>query len=176
MDTPPIFDESGRPIGGAGASAPATGTLESAPTVPSGVPASPAFQPMSLDDARALLVREHRVAIGDNDPILLSVSLHQAFCGDLEKLLAHHTKRLEALLQTTGNGFADVVEGTLESLRDKTVKASLDQSFALIAAQAEAMQTLRRRMRRFGIYQTFLSVVSLAAALLALAILTHAIR
>ena len=176
MTGAPIFDESGRPIGGAEVSAPATGTPETRPIALPDAPASPEFQPVSLDDARALLVREHRVAIGDNDPILLSVSLHQAFCGDLEKLLAHHTTRLEGLLQTTGNGFADVVEGTLETLRDKTVKASLDQSFALIAAQAEAMQTLRRRMRRFGWFQTFLTLVSFATALLALAILARAIH
>ncbi len=131
---------------------------------------------MSLDDARAVLVREHGVAIGDDDPILMAVTLHQGFVQDLDRLLARHSEGVSALLAATGNSYADTVEKVLESLKDKTVKASLEQSFALIAEQTKAMETLRRRMRRHGLYHTLLSFVTLGTLVLALAILSHIIR
>ncbi len=131
---------------------------------------------MSLDDARAVLVREHGVAIGNDDPILMAVTLHQGFVRDLDRLLARHGEGISALLSVTGNSYADTVEKVLESLKDKTVKASLEQSFALIAEQTKAMETLRRRMRRHGLYHTLLSFVTLGTLVLALAILSHIIR
>ena len=61
----PIFDEGGNPVG----------TLGAAPTPVPADSGEPSFQAMSLDDARAAMVREHGVALGRDDPILLSVTL-----------------------------------------------------------------------------------------------------
>lgn len=161
----PIFDEGGNPVGASGA-APAV-------LADSG---EPSFQAMSLDDARAAMVREHGVALGKDDPILLSVTLHQGFCADLDKLLQHHRACTQTMLKATGDGYAEAVERTLESLKDKTVKASLDQSFALIQAQAEAMQTLHRRMRRFGLLISASTVVAALSCGLVFAFVSQLIQ
>lgn len=138
--------------------------------------APPLPDAMSLDDARALLVREHGVAIGADDPILMAVTLHQGFVRDLDRLLAGQAKRMDALLAAAGTAYAEAAEHVLESLKDKTIKASLEQSLALVGEQAKAMESLRRRMRRHGLYHTLLSLLSLAAVALALAILSNIIR
>lgn len=179
MTEPPIFDpSSGRPVGDAGASAPAIGATS--PQSASTAPPLPAFTPMSLDDARLLVVREHKVAIGDDDPILMAVTLHQGFCADLDRLLStrlgQFSGQLDGLMKTTANGFAEVVEQTLETLKDKTVKASLDQSFALIEKQALAMNTLRRLVRRLCVVIGALSLLAAASSGLVAAIVLHLIR
>lgn len=183
MTEPPIFDpSSGRPVGDAGASTPAIGATTSGTAVPTFGPIAPPpeFVPMSLDDARLLLAREHKMAVGDDDPILAMVSLHQAFCRDLDRLLSarlgQFSGQLDSLMKTTANGFAEVVEQTLETLKDKTVKASLDQSFALIEKQALAMNTLRRLVRRLCVVIGALSLLAAASSGLVAAIVLHLIR
>lgn len=158
MSDEPIFD-------------PVTGEI-----LDSGTDQPPVPVAMSLDDARALLAREHQTTIGADDPILMSVTLHQAFCADLDKLLARHGTRVSEILAATGNSYAEAVEQTLESLKDKTVRASLEQSFALISELTKVTETLKRRMRRYGLFHTFLTLVSLVSCVLALAILSHIVR
>lgn len=168
----PIFDEKGRPL--ADMAAP---SHDADPHLPMpGTDEPPEFAAMSLDQARAMMVREHGVAVGKDDPILLAVTLHQGFCADLNKLLGRYADRISGLLAATGNSYAEAVERMLESFKDQTVQASIQHALALMADQTKATETLRRRLRRYGIYFTFLSVVTVTAALLALAVLLHAIR
>lgn len=171
MSNPPIFDpDSGKAVT-AGEALPqphavATGDGD----------AVPEFQPMSLDDARALMVRVHGVAIGKDDPILLGVTLHQGFCADHEKLLVRQSERIAAMLAETGNTLAEVVESTLDTLKEKTTQASLQNALALMAEQAKAMEILRRRLRRFGIFVSLLTLLSVASCGLVVALVSNLIR
>lgn len=103
---------------------------------------------MSLDDARALLVREHGVAIGNDDPLLMAVTLHQGFVADLARLQTNHEKRIERVLGATGEALGEAVEGVLDKLREKAIRANLETAFALVEAQARSMEKLERTMRR----------------------------
>jgi len=176
MSTPPIFDESGRPVGNAeavpshAAHAPSPDTSVFATDTP------PEFQAMSMEQARSLLSREHGISVGKDDPILMLVTLHQGMCADVNRLLAGYSRSIQAMLTETGNSYADVVEQTLESLKDKTVRASLEQSFELVASLTKATETMKRRMWRFGMYHTFLVLITIASAVLALAVLLQAVR
>lgn len=171
MDTP-IFDEQGRPLGETGA--PPHDADPQLPMPDTDEP--PEFQAMSLDQARAMMVREHGVAVGKDDPILLAVTLHQGFCADLNKLLGRHADRISGLLAATGNSYAEAVERMLERFKDQTVQASIQHALALMAEQTKATEDLRRRLRRYGVYFTLLSIVTIASAVLALAVLLNAIR
>ena len=162
MNTPPDSDpDSGKP-------------LDAAPPMHDDRP--PDFQPMSLDQARADLVRLHGTAIGSDDPLLMAVTLHQGFCTDLDKLLVGHSERIAALLAETGNTLAEVVEGTLDTLKEKTTQAGIQNALALMAEQARAMEILRRRMRRHGIAISLLSFLSVASCGLVVALVGNLIR
>jgi hypothetical protein len=130
----------------------------------------PVPEAMSLDDARALLVREHAVAVPPDDPLLMLVSLHRGFLADYERLLARHDRTIGGLLGATGTACAEAVEHVLDSLKDKTVKASLDQAFALVERQALAVEQMRRTMRRHALFHLLLTLLSITACLLALVI------
>jgi hypothetical protein len=138
--------------------------------------APPAFPVMSLDDARALLVREHGVAVGKDDPLLMVVSLHQGMIRDYDSMLRRHDDAVRTLLGATGNACAEAVQAVLDSIKDKTVKASLDQAFALVERQAVAMEQFHRTLRRHRLVHSILTVLSLAGCGLAIAILFSIVR
>lgn len=157
MDTP-IFDpETGEVLEGGGVKPPPP-------------------QAMSLDEARALLVRQHGVAVGSDDPMLMLVSLHQGFVGDYEAMLRRHDDAIRGFLGATGEACADAVDAVLASLKDKTVKASLDQAFALVERQAVTMDQLRRELRRHRLVHLILTLLSLAGCGLASALLFSIVR
>lgn len=126
---------------------------------------------MSLDEARALLVREHDTAIGADDPLLMSVTLHQGFLRDYEGMLTRHDETIKSILGATGEACAEAVEKTLEGLKDRTVKASLEQAFALVSEQAKNMETLNRSMRRHRMFSGMTTFVSVVACVLSFSIL-----
>ena len=151
----PVFDKDGHPVS---------------------IKPSPPFEPMTHDDARAVLVREHKVAVDDNHPVLMMVSLHQGFCADLDKLLASQVDRLSAMVYEAGNVLGREVEQTVEKLKDKAMTASLDQTLALVEKQAIAMDHLHRRMRRHSLFMSVLTVLSVLSCGLVFAIVSQAIR
>ncbi|MGE4278219.1 MAG: hypothetical protein AB7G62_01445 [Magnetospirillum sp.] len=136
----------------------------------------PAPAAMSLDDARAMLVRAHGVAISADDPILMLVSLHQGFVADYEAMLRRHDDAIRDFLGATGEACAAAVEEVLASLKDKTVKASIDNAFALVTQQATAMEQLRAEMRRHRRAHFLLTVLTLIGAGLVVGVLTLFIR
>jgi hypothetical protein len=136
----------------------------------------PAPMAMSLDEARALLVREHGVAISSNDPILMLVTLHQGMVRDYEAMLRRHDDAIRGFLGATGEACAEAVENILASLKDKTVKASLDQAFALVERQAQAMDRMDRTLRRHRLIHSLLTLLSLVGCGLAIAILFTIVR
>lgn len=131
----------------------------------------PAPAVMSLDDARALLVREHNTAIGADDPLLMAVTMHQGFIGDYEAMLKRHDIAIKALLGATGEACAVAVEKVLDGLKDKTVRAGLEHAFGLVAEQGKNMDRLERAMRRHALLVGALTGLSGLVAGLSLAVL-----
>lgn len=131
---------------------------------------------MSLEEARVLLARVNKVTVAADDPLLCLVTLFGAFTGDLDKALERHASRVDRLLKATGEAYASGVEGMLDGLRDKTVRASIDNALALSERQAVAMDRFRRSLRRHTIVTGVLTFVASVTALLALAVLFHTVK
>lgn len=149
---------------------------ETGEVVSAGGDQPPAARAMSLDQARALLVRAHGVAVGTDDPILMLVSLHQGFVADYEAMLNGHDAAIRGFLGATGEACAEAVENVLASLKDKTVKASLDHAFALVERQEQAMTRLRAMMRRHLLVHALFTVLSLSGCAIAAALLFSLLR
>lgn len=131
---------------------------------------------MSLDDARAMLVRVHQTAISTDDPLLMSVTLHQGFIRDYQAMLRQHDGGIKAILGATGEACAQAVETVLAGLKDKTVTASLEQAFALVAEQARNMDRLDITLRRHRRFYGFCALVCVTACALSFAILFAILR
>lgn len=156
MNGPPIFD-------------PETGEILDGASAPSDRPSH--IQAMSLDDARALLVKRHSVAIAADDPILMLVTLHQGLLHDYDAMLSRHDQTIKRLLGATGDACAEAVEKVLSSLKDRSVLASVEQAFALVSTQAIAVDRLELSLKRHRRIIGLFSVLCMASAALAIAIL-----
>lgn len=172
MSDLPIFDESGRPVGDTRASVPAPVAADAT----SGDDGPPAFDPMSMDEARALMVREHGVAVSKDDPILLAVTLHRAFCRDLEKLLAIRERQSLGMLTEAANAVAETVEATIAALKDKAIQAGIQNALAMIAEQAKHQERLEATMRRHRRWLAAYTAVSIVAGVVSVAILFLMLR
>ena len=57
-------------------------------------PALPDGIGLTLDDVRALLAKEHETIVPKDDPMLMIVTLLNAYLGEVDKLHARHGKAL----------------------------------------------------------------------------------
>lgn len=158
MNGQPIFD-------------PVTGEILEA-----GGDSPPAVQAMSLEEARARLVQAHGMVVNPDDPLLMLVTLHQGFVGDYEAMLRRHDDAIRGFLGATGEACAASVDAVLASLKDKTVKASLDHAFALVERQALVMDQLRRMLRRHTVVHSIFTAVSIVGGVLGMIVLRSIIR
>ncbi len=103
---------------------------------------------LTADQASSLLHQQHGVSIPSDDPILMFVTLQQRFLQDLQAVLKAHDKAIEAAIKSTATTTVQAVNEALETLKDKTVRAGLNNAMALVERQAVAMDTFQRTTRR----------------------------
>lgn len=84
---------------------------------------------LSIEDIRAILAEKHEVAVGRDDPILMQVTILNAFLDRQEQLQKKHEKALGAFMS-----------GQTEAYVDK-VRASVDEfSSAMSGATAQGIR------------------------------------
>lgn len=71
---------------------------------------------LSLEDVRVLLARKHETVLGADDPVMMLVTLHNAFLGEYEKMLARHNAAITALLTEKTDGYVASVRSSAEGL------------------------------------------------------------
>lgn len=85
---------------------PQTESREPDPLLPDGIG-------LSVDDVRALLARKHETSVPKDDPILMVVTILNAFLGRQDELQKKHEKALAAFM---GEQTAAYVKGVEESV------------------------------------------------------------
>ena len=80
---------------------------------------------LTLDEVRALLAAKNSVTVTPDDPILMMVTLLNAFLAEEEKLLERHRKALTTILADRTDGYVKAVEQTTASLSESLSNASL---------------------------------------------------
>jgi hypothetical protein len=76
------------------------------------------------------------------------VTLQAEFANDLSRMLAGHDKAIEAAINSTAGSTVQAVNEALETLKDKTVRAGLNNAMALVERQAVTMEKFQRTNRR----------------------------
>ncbi len=103
---------------------------------------------LSPEDASALLHRKHGVSIPSDDPILMFVTLHTRMLEDYQRLLSAHDKAIEAAIKSTASSTVHAVNEALETLKDKTVRAGLNNAMALVERQGMAMEAFQTTTKK----------------------------
>src|SRR3546814_17491086 len=100
-----------------------------------------------LAEARRLLSETHKVTVGDDDPILMAVTLHQAFIADFEGLLRRHNDQLALEVDGIMTKATNRVAASANVLRDDLLNTAVKNVIASVAHQAESAGLIKHHMR-----------------------------
>lgn len=101
---------------------------------------------LTLDEVRALLAAKNSVTVTPDDPILMMVTLLNAFLTEEEKLLERHRKALTTILADRTDGYIKAMEQTTASLSESLSKASLDEIKKIFQENGGAINRFRSNM------------------------------
>ncbi|MBS4047936.1 MAG: hypothetical protein KG075_16450 [Alphaproteobacteria bacterium] len=124
-----------------------------------------AFEPISKQEVRTMLLAEHGVAVGEDDPILMSVTLHAAFMGDLARSLEAHRKAQNESFQQAVVGVVESVTQSANKLRDALLDGAVRSVLNGVAQQSEALGTLQSKTKSQLIAQAVLTGLNWAAVI-----------
>ena len=118
---------------------------------------------ITLEEARNLLAIKHETVVGIDDPILMMVTLNNAFLSQQEKLFGQYQTALKSLMSTELNNFTAETDKIMEEIKSVTASAVVEEA----QLQLERVTKLRRDM----IWMSAVTVVSALAIILSLILL-----
>ena len=119
---------------------------------------------MALQDARSLLEAQHGSRVSADDPVLMLVTLHNAFLKDYEQLLARHHQALTGLFAEKGAAYLAEVGRASDVIGKELSAASVKSIRETFQAHGQALQRFRRDI-------TWLTAIVMTAALVNVAAL-----
>jgi len=101
---------------------------------------------LDLEEVRALLARKHDTVVGADDPVLMLVTLHNAFLGEYEKLLARHNAAITALLTEKTDGYVESVRSSAEGLAKDFSASSVESVRQTFRENSARLQVFRHNL------------------------------
>lgn len=114
---------------------------------------------LSLDQIRERLAAQHQTIVSVDDPILMLVTVLNAFLAEEEQLLNRHNKALTTILSVRTDGYVKAVEQATANLGEKLSSASLESISKILSTQ-------RQKMDQFRSHMTWLAIVAGTSALI----------
>jgi hypothetical protein len=81
---------------------------------------------LSIGQVQALIAREHAAGIDKNDPLLMIVTVLNAYLGEVQKLHERHSKGLAKLMAEKTDGYVQGVRAATDALAEKLSSASAE--------------------------------------------------
>ena len=104
------------------------------------------FRPTNLTEAAERLHKTHGVSVGNDDPMLWTVTLFQMFFEDLDLYLNERDRKVKALLDGASAACTAAVNKELAQLGEKAIAANVRDALSLVSQQSRAMQALEDRL------------------------------
>ena len=117
---------------------------------------------LSHNEIRKVLQGNHG-KIDNDDPILMLITLLNAFLTEEDKLLDRHNKALSRVISERTDGYINAVEETTTSLGKSLSSSSLDAMTRIIAGHVLNMERLRINMLWLAAITTTSALVNVAA-------------
>jgi heterodisulfide reductase subunit A-like polyferredoxin len=107
---------------------------------------APEAPPLGLDfkQARDLISTTHNAAIPENDPLLMIVTILNAYLGEVQKLHARHEEGLTKLMAEKTGIYVQGVQDSVKQLSDSLSSASLQGIRAVLAEQADTLKAFKQ--------------------------------
>lgn len=90
------------------------------------IPALPEGIGLSYDEVKMLLAMKHDTSISLDDPILMLVTINNAFIAENQKLLDRHNKALTGVMAAQTGEYVKAVKQTAEDLSKTLSEASIE--------------------------------------------------
>ena len=101
---------------------------------------------LSLDEIKALIAKNHKTVVADDDPILITVTILNAFIEEVQKLNAKYNKALKEIYAEQSLEFQKKIEQTSVTIRKSLQDISLDGLTRLHGRHTIAIEKLRLYM------------------------------
>lgn len=111
-ETPRDWPEASTPVAADAGKAP------QAPSAPEPEPCLPDGFGLAVEDVRALLAQKHNLAVPVDDPMLMMVTIQNAFLGAQAQLQKKHEKALAAFMGEQTTSYVKGVEKSVSELSD----------------------------------------------------------
>lgn len=115
------------------------------------------------EEIRQLLMEKHDVALGKEDPILMLVTLHNAFTAEYNRLLKRHHEALMKTMKKVLGATSGEVRAISDDLMSQTVRTTIESTVTEISLHKSAMETFLAELRKQHAINLVCSVVCLAA-------------
>ena len=126
------------------------------PAVPDGIG-------LDLESVRALLAQKHAAVVDPDDPVLMLVTLQNAFLAEYEKLLDRHNKALTAMLAEKADSYVSGVLSATKGLAKDFSAASVENIRTILQGHVSALAAFRQNL-------TWLAAIVIISALVNVAV------
>lgn len=109
------------------------------PAVPDGIG-------LDLESVRTLLAQKHATVVDPDDPVLMLVTLQNAFLAEYEKLLDRHNKALTAMLAEKTDGYVSGVLSATKGLAKDLSAASVENIRTIFQEHVSALAAFRQNL------------------------------
>lgn len=101
---------------------------------------------LTLDKVRSLLATKNSITVSSDDPILMMVTLLNAFLTEEEKLLDRHRKALTSILTDKTDNYVKAVEQTTASLSESISTSSVHEIKKIFQENGAMIHRFRSNM------------------------------
>lgn len=116
---------------------------------PSKIP-DPIPTAMTLQEAKDLIREKLNLIIGENDPVMFSVVLEQAFHSSREDQFKGHLAELSRIIGESSTRTVNAVDESLSLLKDDALKGSLENTLAAVSQKAKENDRVVQNIRAHG--------------------------
>ena len=113
---------------------------ETMPQLPDGIG-------IKLEDMALLLAMKHDTAVSKDDPILMVVSLCNAFLGEIQTLHGQHNEALSKIITAKTRDYITSVKNTTDSFSEILAQASVEGIRKIFEDHASALQASKWNAR-----------------------------
>ena len=136
---------------------------EKEPILPDGVG-------LTLEQAKALILNQCNIALGNNEPALMGITICNAYLGEMQKLHARHREGLSRLMAEKTDAYVAGVNAAVEQLSTSLSSASVEGIRKIFEAHAATLNAFK-----FSVYWAA-AIVSVSALLNVVVFVLRSIR
>lgn len=101
----------------------------------------PVYQGLSLEDVNILLLQKHGLTVPKHDPLLMLVTINNAYLHDLQKLLNTHNKALTTIMDGSSTTTIKAIQDEARIFTMDFKDAAITNTLAKVTEHQRAMDT-----------------------------------